>query len=55
MSLCDEIMAVLPELTLDDFIPSSGSICVFNDGDGVEYISKWDYSKPIPKGFKLGK
>jgi hypothetical protein len=26
-----------------------------DDGDGIQYIAKWEYSKPIPDGLKLGK
>jgi hypothetical protein len=51
----EEIIAVYPELTIDDFKPQSGCITLRDDGDGVIYIAKWDYSKPIPAGMKLGK
>lgn len=51
----DEIIAIYPELTLTDFVPDSGSINLRDDGDGVVYIYKWEYSKPIPDGLKLGK
>lgn len=45
-----------PELTPADFSPSSGSIKLRDDSDGHgEYIEKWEYAKPIPEGFKLGK
>jgi len=55
MSLFDDIIAVYSELTNQDFHPISGSIGLEDDGDGVAYISKWNYSKPIPEGMKLGK
>lgn len=55
MSLLDQIVAVYPELTIGDFNYRDGSINLQDDGDGVEYIKKWEYSKPIPKGMKLGK
>ena len=55
MSLYDEIVSVYPELTDRDFLPNKGSIELKDDGDGVVYISKWEYSKPIPEGMKLGK
>jgi hypothetical protein len=56
MSLYDQIIDAYPELTNDDFDPSFGSIYLRNDSDGEgDYIAKWDYSKPIPAGLKLGK
>ena len=51
----ETILAIYPELTSQDFRPITGSILLADDGDGVQYISKWDYSKPIPEGMKLGK
>ena len=57
MALYDDIIAVYPELTVtpekDEF--AFGSIELCDDGDGVQYIAKWKYSKPIPDGLKLGK
>ena len=55
MDLFTQITTAYPELTDADFIPMSGSILLRDDGDGVQYIAKWDYSKPIPDGWKLGK
>jgi hypothetical protein len=55
MTLFDKIMAVYPELTAADFEPK-GTIVLQNDADEVgDYIKEWNYSKPIPKGLKLGK
>ena len=55
MSLYDEIVAVYPELTIDNF-GVHGSIELWDDSDGKgAYIHKWEYSKPIPAGLKLGK
>lgn len=54
MNLFDEIVAVYPELTSEDF-NVKGSIELRDDGDGIVYIKKWDYDKPIPEGLKLGK
>ena len=55
MSLYDDIVEIYPELISADFEPK-GSIELRNDGDDFgDYISKWDYSKPIPKGMQLGK
>jgi len=51
----DEIVNIYPELTSVDFAPEQGNIILKDDGDGVVYIAKWEYSKPIPAGFKLGK
>ena len=57
MSLYSKIVETYTELVItpenDEF--QNGSIRLQDDGDGVEYIAKWEYSKPIPKGLKLGK
>ena len=56
MTLFEQIIAVYPELTDADFDHRSGSISLRDDSDGEgAYIEKWDYSKPIPDGMKLGK
>ena len=55
MTLYETIIETYSELTSADFIPHSGSIVLADDGDGVVYLAKWEYSKPIPKGIKLGK
>jgi hypothetical protein len=57
MSLYSEIIAVYPELTItkDKDIFYDGTIVLADDGDGVNYIKEWKYSKPIPNGLKLGK
>jgi hypothetical protein len=55
MSLFDELIQTLPELTSDDFDPKKGTIQLQQDSDGVEFIVKWEYHKPIPAGLKLGK
>lgn len=51
----NEIIAIYPELTDEDFHPADGVIKLKDDGDGIVYIAKWDYSKPIPEGMKVGK
>ncbi len=51
----NQIVSVYPELTDKDFLPNKGFIELKDDGDGVQYIAKWDYSQPIPEGLKLGK
>ena len=55
MDIFQEIVAAYPDLTAQDFYPSSGKILLQDDGDGIVYIAKWDYDKPIPEGLKLGK
>jgi hypothetical protein len=54
MDLFAEITKSYPELTTDDF-NVNGSIELRDDGDGIQYIYRWDYSESIPKGLKLGK
>jgi hypothetical protein len=54
MNLYDEIVAAYPELTSEDF-DNKGVIELKDDGDGIQYISKWEYSQPIPEGLSLGK
>ena len=56
MNLYDKIIEAYPELTSKDFLPIDGVISLQNDSDNLgDYITKWDYSEPIPKGLKLGK
>jgi hypothetical protein len=55
MALYDDLIAALPELEGGDAF-AKNLIVLQNDGDDAgDYIAAWDYSKPIPKGFKLGK
>ncbi len=50
------IINTYPELTTKDFDPDNGVIVLRDDSDGQgAYIEKWNYSKPIPDGLKLGK
>lgn len=38
------IVAIYPELTLQDFFPVTGTICIRNESDGNgEYIAKWEH------------
>jgi hypothetical protein len=54
MDLYNKLIAIYPELIDEDF--ARGKIRLQNDSDGVgDYIKKWEYSKPIPEGFSLGK
>jgi hypothetical protein len=55
MTIYDTILVAYPELTTADFNPINGSILLADDGDGVVYLAKWEYSKPSPDGLKLGK
>ena len=51
----EELIEALPELAAADF-GYKGSITLRDDSDGVgPYIEKWEYTKPIPEGFALGK
>lgn len=55
MTLWQQIVNTYPELTDKDF-GINGSIRIQNDGDSFgDYLAKWNYSKPIPEGLKLGK
>ena len=53
MNMSKIIKETYPEIKDDEFI--IGSILLQDDGDGIQYIKKWEYSQPIPKGLKLGK
>jgi hypothetical protein len=55
MTLWEQITAIYPELTDADFA-DTGCISLQDDSDGEgAYIRKWEYTKPIPSGLKLGK
>ena len=55
MTIYETILTAYPELTDADFMYETGSILLRDDGDGIAYIEKWEHSKPIPAGLKLGK
>ena len=55
MDFFNDLVKIYSELGNDDFDPIKGTILLRDDGDGIQYIEKWEYAKPIPKGFKLGK
>ena len=58
MELWEKIIEAYPELAENNYAAfgSGGSIQLKDDSDGVgAYIAKWEYSKSIPKGLKLGK
>ena len=55
MELWEEVINRFPELTQESDLMSLG-ITLRDDSDALgAYIAKWDYSKPIPEGLKLGK
>lgn len=55
MELWEKIIEAYPEIKPTDCFSTLG-IWLFDDSDGQgAYIAKWEYSKPIPKGLKLGK
>ena len=53
MTLYETIIAEYPELEKSQSF-MDGTIVLRNDGKG-DYVAAWNYSKPIPKGMKLGK
>ena len=59
MELWEKIIDAYPETAANNyeiFKPDSGLIMLQDDGDGLgAYIAKWEYSKLIPTGLKLGK
>ena len=55
MTLWEQIIEAYPEISPTESFKDLG-IDLRDDSDGLgAYIAKWDYSKPIPKGMKLGK
>lgn len=54
MKLWEKIIEALPELNPTDDFRKLG-IHLKDDGDGIDYIEKWEYNKPLPDGFVLGK
>lgn len=55
MELWEKIVEAYPEINPTDSFSQLG-IELKDDSDGAgAYIAKWEYSKPIPKGLKLGK
>lgn len=54
MDLWKIILETYPEI--EKFKTPFGPVVLQDDADGQgAFISKWDYSKPIPEGLKLGK
>jgi len=55
MELWQKIIEAFPEINATDDFNRLG-ILLQDDSDGLgAYIAKWEYSKPLPKGLKLGK
>ena len=55
MELWEKIVEAYPEINATDLFQELG-IYLRDDSDGIgAYIAKWEYSKPIPDGLKLGK
>ena len=55
MTLHQEIIAEFPEL-VDNINLDRVGIVIQDDADGeCDYLAKWDYPKPLPNRFKLGK
>jgi hypothetical protein len=55
MELWEKIIEAYPEIKpTDDFRELGIYLRDDSDGQGA-YIEKWEYSKPIPDGLKLGK
>ena len=44
MSLFEKIISIYPELSSDDFLPTTGTILLQNDSNGEgDYIVKWEH------------
>jgi hypothetical protein len=54
MRIWEKIIEAYPELTKDSDLQQVG-IFLKDDGDGIDYVEKWEYVKPLPNGLKLGK
>ena len=54
MELWEKIIEAYPEIQPTDSFRELG-IHLQNDGDGIDYIAKWEYNQPIPEGLTLGK
>ena len=54
MKLWEKIIKALPNINPSDDFRQLG-IYLKDDGDGIEYIDKWEHSEPLPDGFVVGK
>ena len=56
MELWEKIVNEYPETAENSFQVFRELIILQDDSDGQgAYISKWEYSKPLPSGLKIGK
>ena len=55
MELWEKIIAVYPEIKATDDFDSLGIILQDDADENGAYIAKWEYSKPLPAGMKVGK
>lgn len=55
MELWESIIEAYPEINPTDSFQELG-IYLQDDSDGQgAYIAKWEYSKPLPEGMRVGK
>jgi hypothetical protein len=55
MTIYETIVNAYPELEENHRVFQT-EIIIQNDSDGTaDFIAKWNYSKPIPDGLKVGK
>jgi hypothetical protein len=54
MKLWEKIVEALPEIKATDDFRKLG-IYLKDDGDGIEYVEKWEYTDPLPSRIVLGK
>jgi len=54
MELWEKIVEVYPELKDSTLLQNGIFLQDDSDGSGA-FIREWNYSKPIPQGFKVGK
>jgi hypothetical protein len=55
MELWQKIVEAYPEIDATSDFTKIG-ILLQDDSDGAgAYIAKWEYSQPLPNGFKVGK
>lgn len=52
MQLYEKILTIYPELTISEFLPSTGTIILQDDGAG-EYIKSWINELPRPTDEQL--
>jgi len=56
MELWEQIIQAYPELGENGYGAFTKQIILRDDSDGLgAYIEKWEYSKPLPEGMKVGK